>query len=255
MSDITNCFKKMNIIFSLSLSDLNARYKNSILGPLWISLGTGIFIFGIAFLWGELFNKDRNSFVPSVTVGMIMWYFISSCINESTSIFSDKSQIIKNLRLPLSMFPFQVVIRQAINFFHNFSIFIIVFFIYDLNLGKNFFYFFPMMFLVIINMLWISLLFSILGARFNDFRFVVSSILPLIFFMTPVLYNSSDLVIFHSLLWFNPFTHFIEIVRAPLTDSFLNLNSVMFCIVLLIFGWIFTIYVFNNTKHRIIFWI
>jgi len=255
LEDIIKCIKEINIILFLSFGDLYARYKNSILGPLWISLGTGIFIFGLALLWGELFNKDRASFVPSMTVGLIMWHFISACLYESTMIYINKSFLIKNIKLPLFMFPLQVVIKQLINFFHNFLIFIIVFIIFDLKFNLYMLYFFPLMILFILNMLWITLFLSILGARFRDFSFVISSILPLLFFMSPVLYSPKDINFLKPVLWINPFSHLIEIVKAPLIGNNVELFSVLFSVLFMIFGWLFTIFLFNRIRNKIVFWV
>ena len=255
MEDLLLTLKSIEVVFYLSLSDLKARYKNSILGPLWISLGTGIFIFGLAIIWGELFNKDRSNFVPSMAVGMLMWHFISSCLYESTTIFVNKSSVIKNINLPLFIYPLQIVIKQLINFAHNFVIYIIIFFIYDIQTGLNIFYFIPLMILFLINMLWITLLFSIVGSRFRDFTFVISSILPLLFFLTPVLYSPSDLNFLRPALWLNPFSHFISIIRAPLIGSNIELDSLIFCLIFMVLGWIMTIYLFNRTRDKIIFWI
>jgi len=255
LSDILIAFKKINMILFISLSDLNARYKNSILGPLWISIGTGIFVFGIGFLWSEILNKEPSNFLPSLSVGIIFWQFISSCLSDSTTIYTNKISLIKNIKLPLFMFPLQVLLRQIINFGHNAIILIIILFFFEVNLNIEFLLCFPFFLIFIFNMLWIALVMSIIGARFKDFHFVVVSILPIIFFITPVLYQLPDIGLFSKLLLLNPFTHLIEMIRNPLIGNVLNLFSVYFSIIFLLVGWIFTILFFNRTRDRIIFWI
>lgn len=255
LNDIFSSVKRIDVIIHLAITDLRARYKNSVLGPLWISLGTGIFIFGLAFLWSELFHKDVRSFIPSLSIGLILWYFISSCITDSTTILINKSMIIKNLKIPIFMFPFQVLIKQFFNLLHNLIIFIIIFFIFDMDANINLIYA-PLTFILFfINMLWISLLLSILGARFRDLSFVISSVLPLLFFMTPVLYRADDLNILKSILWLNPFSHFIEIIRAPLMGMPVQIESVFYSIAFMVLGWTLTIFLFNKIRNKIIFWI
>lgn len=255
LNDILEVLKNIDVLFYLSKSDLYARYKSSILGPLWITFGTFIFIFGLGFLWSKLFHKNLSEFIPSITIGILIWQIISTSIVESTNIFNNKASIIKNIKMPLFIFPAQIVIKQLINFCHNIIIYILIFFIFNIKLTSSFLFFIPMFLIFIINMMWITLMFSIIGARFRDFHFVINALMPLIFFMTPVIYQANDLGYFSKIIKINPLTHFIETIRAPLMGDEISLMSTAFCFGFAVIGWILTLSFFNKTRNNIVFWI
>ncbi|XBS69869.1 hypothetical protein ABK905_00300 [Acerihabitans sp. KWT182] len=88
------------LISHLAYSDTKARYKRSMLGPLWLTLGAAIGVVGLGLVWSQLLNQDRRQFIPSLTVGLLLWQFISGTVTESTGVFVRQSQIIRNLQLP-----------------------------------------------------------------------------------------------------------------------------------------------------------
>lgn len=43
---------------TLAVQDLRLRYRGSVLGPFWLTIGTGIMIGATGILYAELFHKD-----------------------------------------------------------------------------------------------------------------------------------------------------------------------------------------------------
>lgn len=53
----------------LGWQDIKQRYRRSLLGPLWITIATGVTAVAMGLLYGELFHMDIKSFLPYVTLG------------------------------------------------------------------------------------------------------------------------------------------------------------------------------------------
>ena len=126
LADIIRTFRNPRLILYMAWSDVRARYKRSVLGPLWITLGTAIGVVGLGFIWSALFKMERATFIPLLTVGLILWQFLSGCLSEAPSVFSRSANIIRNLGLPLALHPAQLVLRHMINFAHNVPLFFLV---------------------------------------------------------------------------------------------------------------------------------
>lgn len=58
-SDIVRALANMPAALFLSWSDTKARYKRSMLGPFWLTLGTAIGVGRLGFVWSTLFNMDK----------------------------------------------------------------------------------------------------------------------------------------------------------------------------------------------------
>jgi ABC-type polysaccharide/polyol phosphate export permease len=255
LADILQTFKMPRLILYMAWSDIRARYKRSILGPLWITLSTAIGVVGLGFIWSELFKMDRAVFIPTLTIGLILWQFLSSCINESTPVFSRQANIIRNLNLPIALHPAQLVLRQLINLAHNVPLFILVAVLLGGKIDWYTLLVIPGFILVVANLYWISLLLGTLGARFRDLEYLISMVMPLLMFLSPVMYRPSALANLGKYMWLNPLADMIEIVRYPLlgepTPTFVYaINAGM-----LVVGSFITVMLFNAKRNRIAFWV
>jgi len=117
----------------MSWSDTKARYRRSVLGPFWLTLGTAIGVGGLGYVWSTLFNMDKAQFIPLLTVGLILWGFIAGIVTESTQVFIQNAQLIRNVQLPMFFHPLKLMLRHLINLAHNAVVIIIVFLIYPPN--------------------------------------------------------------------------------------------------------------------------
>ena len=76
--------------------------------------------------------------------------------------------------------------------------------------------------LLVINGIWYSVVFGILGLRFRDISEIIIAVMGALFFLTPILWMPESAGrggILGPYLTFNPFYHYMEIVRAPLLGN------------------------------------
>jgi len=239
----------------MALSDVRARYKRSVLGPLWLTLGTAGGSAGLGFIWSELFHVEATTFVPTLTAGLILWQFISGTITEASVLFSRQAAIIRNLNLPLAIHPIQLLLRHLINLAHNAPVFFVVAIALGHPMTLSTWLALPCLVLVALNMLWICLFIGLLGARFRDLEYLVAMVMPLLMFISPVFYRPNYLQFSELIMWFNPFSHFIEIVRDPLLGVAPPWFVIETNLIMLVVGWLVTLWLFNRQHHRIAFWV
>jgi len=254
-ADILQMFKNPGLVLFLAWSDVRARYKRSVLGPFWITLSTAIGVVGLGFVWSELFKLERRTYIPMLTVGLVFWQFLSSSLTEASSVFVKQAGLIRNLNLPLSMHPAQLVLKQAINLAHNIPLFFLVVLCLGSPLNWNCLWVLPSLVLVSLNLFWMVLFLGILGARFRDLDYLISSVMPLLMFFTPVLYRPTALPYTALFIWLNPLAHMIEIVRQPLLGEAPPLMAVCGCLAMLVVGGSITLVLFNKKRNRIALWV
>jgi ABC-type polysaccharide/polyol phosphate export permease len=255
IADILRTLRMPQLVLYMAWSDVRARYKRSVLGPLWITLGTAISIFAFGFIWSELLKMHRETFVPILTTGLILWQFMSACITEASSVFSRQASIIRNLDLPLSIHPAQLILRHCINLAHNIPLLIAVMLIMGVPFNINTLAVFPAFILVVANMFWMSMLIGVLGARFRDFEYMVSMIVPLLMFLSPVMFRPDALPFSGKYIWINPFADMIELMRYPLLGEAIPDFLLYINVGMLIVGGMITIMFFNAKFKRIAFWV
>lgn len=253
--DLVKSLRHLPLVCHLAYSDTKARYKRSMLGPLWLTLGAAIGVLGLGLVWSQLLHLERSQMIPSLTVGLLLWQFMSGCVTESTSVFVRQAKIIRNLQLPYIIHPIQLMARQTITLLHNMIVLVLVLLVYPQPVGWVTLLCLPGLALVLINLLWISILLGIIGARFRDVEQIVQSLMPIIFFLTPVLYKTGHAGVNQAIIWLNPFTYFIDLVRRPIFGAAPDNFVYIVATVMALAGWAITLAVFNRRAHRLAFWI
>jgi len=109
--------------------------------------------------------------------------------------------------------------------------------------------------ILLLSTLPIGIFLGIICTRFRDVPLIVSSMMQIIFFMSPVLWKAKVL---GNRLWvaeINPVFHFLNIIREPLIDNYLNFNSWLFCLTFMGMSWIITIIILALYRSRVPYWI
>jgi ABC-type polysaccharide/polyol phosphate export permease len=107
------------IWYSLASQDIKLRYRRSVLGPLWITIGTAVTIYTTGFLYGNLFHIQLDHYFPYLASGIIGWAFISILIQESCNVFIEAENYIKNQESHMSLFMMRLISRNCLVFLHN----------------------------------------------------------------------------------------------------------------------------------------
>ncbi|MFQ1021857.1 ABC transporter permease [Avibacterium paragallinarum] len=217
IDDIRLSLKNNYFWRALAWNDILNRYRRSTLGPLWITLSMAITIGAMAPLYASFFGMPINDFFPRLALGIITWGLLASSINEFTNTFQESANYLKQIKISFSIFIFRVIYRQLIVFCHNLIIYPLVMLIFWKPININFLFVIPGIFLVTLNLFWIGLCLSIFCARFRDMSPIINSIVQLLFFITPVIWDPSMLSASKQLLvHLNFLATLLDLIRQPL---------------------------------------
>jgi ABC-type polysaccharide/polyol phosphate export permease len=235
--------------------DTRARYKRSVLGPFWLVIGTAIGVMGLGFLWSELLSVPRAEFIPSLTIGLVSWQLISGCITEAPNLFVQNARLIRNMRVPHVIFVIQLVLRHLINFLHNLIIVMFVVAIYPQHLTWAAFLVIPGLALTLVALAGVVTIIAFVSTRYRDIGPLIQSFMPLLFFLTPVIYRPNQLSSISYLAWWNPLTYLIGLVRDPVLGELPEPGTVLISCSLLTVTIVFAVWVYHRNKDKLAFWI
>jgi ABC-type polysaccharide/polyol phosphate export permease len=235
--------------------DTKQKYRRSVLGPFWISLSLAIFVLSIGILWSQLFKIDISTYLPYFCAGLLLWTFISGVINESCNVFIKSQNIIKQVKLPLSIYVLNLVMRHFIILAHNFIVFVGVAFWFKINFLTEIIYVLPALIIYAFTAFWVSILVGIFCTRFRDIEQIIPAIIQIVFFITPIIWKIELIGKKAYFLGMNPFYHFIEILRAPLLGYKATLFNYGYVLAFTLIGFIVTLGFFNKYGRRIIYWL
>ena len=239
----------------LGWQDIRRRYRRSILGPFWLTISMGVLVAVLGTLYGALLKVEIASYVPHLALGFIVWTLISGLITDGCATFTGAESIIKQVDLPLSVHGYRVVWRNLLIFCHNAAIFVVVAIIFSIWPGWTGLLALPGLALICLNGVWVGLLSGLMSARFRDVPPLVDSIMRIVFFVTPIIWMPELLPDRAVLLDFNPFFHFLEVVRAPLLGQAPELVSWLAVLGITLGGWLVTFALFCRYRWRVAYWV
>jgi ABC-type polysaccharide/polyol phosphate export permease len=133
--DLLSAVRKSSLWTALGWNDIRQRYRRSVLGPFWITLSMAVFITVLGVIYSNIFKIELRTYLPYLTLGYIIWGFVSTTTSESSIAFQESERIIRQIRLPYSIFILRVVWRNFIVFLHTIVIFVPVAMFYDVRPG------------------------------------------------------------------------------------------------------------------------
>jgi ABC-type polysaccharide/polyol phosphate export permease len=235
--------------------DIRQRYRRSVIGPFWITLSMGVFILVLGVIYSRLFHVKLEDFLPYLTVGFVVWGFMSTAANDSCIAFIDASRIIKQIKLPYSVYVLRVVWRNVVIFLHTIVIFIPMAIIFKIEPNLTMLYEIPGLLLVSVNLIWLTTVIAILSTRYRDIQPIVGTVIQLGMFATPIMWNVNALGDSKIVAEVNPVYHLIEITRAPLLGMAPEPRSWLVACGLAVVGSVFAIALMVRTSRRIVFWL
>lgn len=261
--DLTGGWRQRELWGHLGWQDIRQRYRRSLLGPLWITISMAVTAVALGILYAGLFGNPLEQQLPYILVGMIIWGFISGCINEGSEVFVANEGLIKQLPSPLSVHVYRLVWRQLLFLGHNLVVYLIMLVVFPQPLKWTDLAVFPAIGLLVLNGTWVALLSGIISTRFRDLTPITQSIVQLMFFLTPIVWIYNDLINSPNpaiaerarIAEFNPFLHFVEIVRAPMLGYDQQWRHWAVVLGITAVGWAMTLVVMRRYRGRVAYWV
>ncbi|WP_186365987.1 galactan export ABC transporter permease subunit Wzm/RfbD [Corynebacterium sanguinis] len=260
--DLVRGWRQHELWLQLGWQDIKQRYRRSTLGPLWITIATGVMALALGLLYSMLFQISVREFLPHVTVGFIIWGFIAGCIKDGSDIFIENEGLIKQLPSALSVHVYRLVWRQLLFLAHNMVIWVLLVVVFDIPLSWNTLLAIPALALLVINGVWVTMLFGIIATRFRDVAPLLESMVQLLFYVTPIVWTTQTLkeqggevAQRARIAELNPLYHYLEIVRAPLIGKETDLYHWGIVGACTVVGLLLALLVMRQWRFRVPYWV
>jgi ABC-type polysaccharide/polyol phosphate export permease len=256
INDIVEGLKGWRMWGRLGWQEIKRRYRRTIFGPFWTTLSLGIFIISLGVLWANLWHQDTKTYLPFLCSGMLSWNLVSTIMTEGCGVFTGQEGLIKQLRFPYTFLTCSVVWRNVIVFLHNLAIYVLVAIYSHISVNLYTLLVFPGMLLVCINGIWIATLFGMTCSRYRDIVQVITSLLQITMFVTPIFWAPDQLgPRFQHFVNFNVLYHLVVIIRSPMMGQEPSWVSWVAVLVTTVVGWTITLILLSRFRRRIAYWL
>jgi ABC-type polysaccharide/polyol phosphate export permease len=254
--DIRESFRNWRFWIYLGWNDIAKQYRRSIIGPVWITLNTALFIVAFGLLGSQLFRMPIEEYLPYFCAGQILFSFLSALINEGCQSYISADAFLKQSPYPKFAFVLRVVWRNTLLLAHNMVVVFVVLAWAGYLAKVTWLAFVAALALTLVCATLVVAIFGALATRFRDIPMIVSSIMQISFFVTPVMWRPDQLT--ERAKWLvrlNPLAGFLEILRAPLLGGQASNQAwatVFGMLVLLLF--LFAL-LYRFARRRIVYWL
>lgn len=240
----------------MAYQDLMSRYRRTTLGPWWITLGTGVGIGSMGFIWGAVFQTPLDQLFPYLAIGFIVWGFISSCVTESSLVYITAAQALRTIQIPRLTFVFTSLLRNFYTLLHNGVIIVLVLLIFKVKVSFITFLFIPGFLILLTTAFFVSVALGILGARLRDLSHIISSFMTFLFMLTPVMWDPKLLTGKKVLIaYLNPFTYYLGIVREPLLNRVPDPFYYSGAVSIMLAMFLLASFLYHRYSHRLVYWV
>lgn len=260
--DLATGLEQRELWAHLGWQDIKQRYRRSFLGPIWITISMGVTALAMGLLYSQLFQQEIADFLPSLTVGLIVWGLISGCILEGADVFVANEGLMKQLPAPLSVHVYRMVWRQVLLFAHNLIIYFVLLVIFPKPLHWTVIAAFPALALLALNGVWIGIVAGIMSTRFRDISPILGSMVQLLFFLTPIVWSEKILLKNGgaqaeraNLAQINPLYHYLDIIRAPMLGEDQQAYHWYIVLAITVAGWALALFFLRNYRARVAYWV
>jgi ABC-type polysaccharide/polyol phosphate export permease len=253
--DLSAGLKVWRLWMMLGWNDILQRYRRSVLGPFWITLSMALYVILLGVVYSRIFKMEIALYLPYIAIGLITWGFISGTTIECCSAFVDSSGIIKQIRLPFTVYVLRVIWRSLIIFLHTIVLIIPIGLIFGLKLSWADILVVPGLFLLFANQMWVGIVVAVLSARYRDVVQLIATAIQIAMFATPIMWPISSLGNAQIIAQINPLYHLIDIVRSPLLGNAPRLLSWLVVVGLCAVGYLIAILLLWRGNRRIVYWL
>ena len=215
--DLCGLFVKRNII---------TRYKQTILGPAWFVIQPALTVIMYMVVFGGIAGIPTDG-VPRplfYLAGTAMWNYFANCLTSTSNTFVANAGIFGKVYFPRLVMPISTVISNLLTLAIQFGFFVVVYvayIIFDPNCTAHLTWFAFMLPLLVLMMAGLALgfgtLFSSLTTKYRDLQVLLSFLVTLWMYATPIVYPLSQTgskfflgVPVHTFMCLNPVTPIIE---------------------------------------------
>jgi len=233
------------LIQGLVARELKARYRGSVLGFFWSFVNPLLLLLVYSFVFTVVLPgahpADLEPFALFMFCGILPWAWFSSSLLEASNVLITGGNLIRKVLFPAEVLPIVTVLAGLVHFGLGLPILAAFLVYYRVPVVATDLLWFPVVVLVqLILTLGLALLLSALTVHFRDIRDLLTNVLTLWFFATPIIYALSQVpASVRQYLNLNPFTHiavsYQEVLFRPGTFTewprllAVGAGSILFC--------------------------
>lgn len=224
-TEIKNIFKWHELLWQMVGREVKSRYKQSILGYAWVILNPLAQMLVMSFAFSIILRIPTNSasnipYSIFLFVALLPWNLFSTSLIASTSSLVNAASLITKVYFPRSILVIAAILAKVVDFLFALIILIIYMIIYQIPITINILWVIPIFFIQQLFTIGVSLFLSASNLLYRDIQYLLTLIITLWFYITPVVYPADIVPERYKLIFqINPMAVIINAYRQTILGN------------------------------------
>jgi lipopolysaccharide transport system permease protein len=183
-----------DLVLVLTAKEIKVRYKSSVLGYIWSIAMPLCFAFVYYVSFKVVMRIKMDNYALFLICGLFPWQWFANSINAAPMILLGNSSIIKKVRFPRATVCMAMVLNDGVHFILSIPVILLFLALSGQSPSLSWLYALPVLFAVQFAFTYgLVLLVASINLFFRDLERLVSVLVTLLFYFTPIIY-SEDMI-------------------------------------------------------------
>ncbi len=256
---LTDVWRYRDLLVLFIKRDFIAQYKQTILGPLWHLIQPILTTLVFLLLFGRIARIPTDGIKPVLFYmsGITLWNYFSICLTSTSNTFVNNAAIFGKVYFPRLVIPLSIVMSNIIRLGIQFGLLLATMIWYHFNgypmhVGLSWLWI-PVLVLLMAGLgLGLGIIISSLTTKYRDLSILMSFVVQLWMYVTPVGYPMSFLE--HSkyatIIKLNPLSSIVEGFRYALFQKgSLDTGGLLYSFVFMLVSVFIGLLIFNSVER------
>jgi lipopolysaccharide transport system permease protein len=252
--DLRELWAYRELLYFFMWRDVKVRYKQTLLGVLWVVLQPLLMMLIFAFLFGRIagIQSDGIGYSLFAYAGLLAWTFFSSAVTAAGNSVVNSASLITKVYFPRMIIPVAAVGAALVDFAIAFIPLAGMMILWKVRITVNLLLLPIFIIMVVMLALGVGMFMAALNVKYRDVRLALPFVIQVWFFSSPIIL---PLTIFPEklrwLLALNPMAGIIEAFRVSLySHKSFDWQAIGFAAAVTITFLIFAIYRFKRVERQ-----
>jgi ABC-type polysaccharide/polyol phosphate export permease len=188
---LAELYRFRTLITTLVLRELRARYRGSVLGFLWSFLNPLLLMAVYVLVFSVYMRAPMDNYAVFLFTGLLPWLWFSSSLGQAAAVIVGSGTLVKRILFPAEILPLVSVLSNMINMFLSLPLLFLFLLLFGIPL-RPVLVFLPLLVLLqLLLTVGLALPLAALNVHLRDVEQILSNLLVLLFFLSPILYPVS----------------------------------------------------------------
>jgi lipopolysaccharide transport system permease protein len=209
-----------DLLRELVLRDMRIRYKRSALGFAWSLANPLMYLAVFYFVFQTALAIDIPRFGLFALTGILVWGWFQTSLSQSAGAIVGSRELVRSPGFTPAILPVVTVTSGLVHFLVALGLLLIFLLVFGDGLGYQVLVLPLLVTLQFVLTLSLAYLIAAVNVAFRDTGHLVSVVLQLMFFLTPIFYDASMVPAQYQPIYrLNPMVHLLEAYRSALLNA------------------------------------